>query len=438
MNFNAFTLQMACGGSWHGDMTETCLNIATDTRQLKKGDVFIALHGPNFDGHAYLEEAEKKGAIAAIVDQDISTNLPCLHVHDTLQAYADIAATWRQQFAGQVIAITGSYGKTSLRSLLEHMFSGLGYAVTATHANENNLIGVPKSILRIQQEDIAIIECGISEVTEMAQLSKMTSPDMAVFTGFSPAHSAGLGDMKGIVREKSALLETSNQAIFGEGVSHWMHRFSMHIPTSCLDMDHPETTNWQLKGQCLTLSHGTQKEQLELSLPAPHWGQNMALATEVIMKFTPHSFSEVVQSLRNWQPVKGRLERIQGINHCCILNDSYNANPASMTAALNTLRALSGSNTAILGDMAELGQYSEQHHRQLDVSGIERLLLVGPEMATLATETPHATWVENTKAALAVIQTWQLSEKDNILIKASRSIGLEQLIPTLTENSHAI
>ncbi|MDQ6963197.1 MAG: UDP-N-acetylmuramoyl-tripeptide--D-alanyl-D-alanine ligase [Mariprofundaceae bacterium] len=433
MNFNAFTLQMACGGLWHGNITEPCQRISTDTRDLKKGDVFIALHGPHFDGHAYLEEAAKKGAIAAIVDREVSSDLPCLQVHDTLQAYADIAATWRQQFTGQVIAITGSYGKTSLRGLLEHMLKNLGYQVAATHANENNLIGVPKSILRIRQEDIAIIECGISEVTEMAQLSKITSPDIGVITGFSPAHASGLGDMKGIVREKSTLLETSHKAILGEGVSHWMHRFSMHIPTHCLDMDHPDTVSWQLKGYTLNLTHAEHQAQVDLSLPAAHWGQNIALAIEVISMFTQHSFSDVIHSLRDWQPVKGRLESIRGINSCCVLNDSYNANPASMSAALNTLRALSGSSTAILGDMAELGQCSAEQHKKLDVSGIERLLLVGSQMASLAKETPHATWVENPKEALAIIATWQLSQHDNILIKASRSIGLEQLIPALTE-----
>lgn len=438
MTFNAFTLQMACGGLWHGQMERECQNICTDTRTIKAGDIFIALHGSNFDGHRYLEEAKQKGAIAAIVDQQVHTTLPCLQVHNTLQAYADIAATWRQQLTGKVIAITGSYGKTSLRSLLQHMLLQLNYQIVATHANENNLIGVPKTMLRVLNEDIAVIECGISEMTEMAQLSKIVSPDIAIFTGFSPAHAAGLGDMKGIVREKSTLFETSKHALLGEGVSQWLNRFRIHIPTSSLDMDHPDTVNWQLKGQQLHLKFKQQREQITLDLPAAHWGQNMALAVQVVLMLGQHSFSHIVDSLKGWQPVQGRLERLDGKHGCCVLNDSYNANPASMLAALNTLRALPKYRIAILGDMAELGQYSEQLHRDLDVSGIDRLLLVGQHMKILTETNPKAFWVKDYHEAIHVIQSWQLSQSDHILIKASRSIGLEHLIPTFIESNDAI
>lgn len=286
---------------------------------------------------------------------------------------------------------------------------------------------------------MALIECGISELGEMARLSQIVQPDIAVITGISAAHSSGLGGLEGVAREKSNLIAhllPQGWCVFGSGVSQQLKNQS--IPHTSIDMDRIESdaVQWSLKGQALQLSTCSEKGELTLPLPARHWAANMALAATVVLKYFSHSpdrplpeLQKIADILSGWQAVDGRMTTVTGINGVTILDDSYNANPISMQAALDTLAQLPGHKTAIIGDMAEL-EHSAEAHASLDVSGIDRLILVGNEMQALKTGQPEALWFATTDEALKWItdNLNRFGKNDYLLIKASRSMQLDRIV----------
>ncbi|MDQ6994870.1 MAG: Mur ligase family protein, partial [Mariprofundaceae bacterium] len=202
MRLTGQELAAATQGIWHQGHLDDVTFITTDSRHFQQGAVFLALRGDSFDGHQFAPDA----ASALIGDSEgvkawVDGNIPYLEVSDTLQALGDIAHAWRMKLAQTtVIGITGSYGKTTVRSMLHHLLTGLGLHVHATNANLNNLIGVPQTILATPIDaDVALIECGISEQGEMQRLANILSPDGVVMTGMTSAHSEGLGGLEGVV-----------------------------------------------------------------------------------------------------------------------------------------------------------------------------------------------------------------------------------------------
>ncbi|MDX8403061.1 MAG: UDP-N-acetylmuramoyl-tripeptide--D-alanyl-D-alanine ligase [Mariprofundaceae bacterium] len=445
MRLSSIELQKATGGSWHKGTPEPITGISTDTRKFIKGHAFLALRGPNFDGHRFADRVVSH-ARALIGDEqgkrlwdDLET--PQLQVKDTLTALGDIANAWRNRLSQTtVIAITGSYGKTTVRSMLSHVFKALGVQTAATHANLNNLIGVPTTLLGVDESaEVALIECGISERGEMARLSQIVQPDIVVITGISAAHGSGLGGITEIAREKSNLIShllPQGWCVFGSGVSEQLKNQS--IPHASIDMDRADShaVQWHLKGQTLQLSTHHEKSELTLQLPARHWAADMALAATVVLKYFSYSANRTLPELENladiladWQPVSGRMATVSGVNGVTILDDSYNANPISMQAALDTLAQLSGHKTAIIGDMAEL-EDSAKAHAKLDVSGIDRLILVGSEMRALKNIQPEALWFAATDEALgwATDNLNEFGTNGYLLIKASRSMQLDRIV----------
>ncbi len=213
MRLSGIEIQQAVHGRWLGEVPDEINGLATDTRGFKSGQAFLALRGPNFDGHEFAcSVADRAQALIGDAEgirlwQNMET---CkMEVSNTLQALGDIAHIWRMQLRQTIfIAISGSYGKTSLRSMLSHSFSSLGFNVAATRANLNNLVGVPQTLLGVTKDaDIALIECGISEVGEMARLAAIVHPDIAILTGITNAHTEGLGGLSGVVHEKAILFE---------------------------------------------------------------------------------------------------------------------------------------------------------------------------------------------------------------------------------------
>ena len=457
MRLSGIELKQATGGDWRKDVPETINGISTDTRTFIEGNAFLALRGPNFDGHLFAEKVASE-ASALIGDHQgarlwDNLEMPQLQVEDTTTALGDIANAWRNRLSQTtVIAITGSYGKTTVRSMLAHLFEALGMRTAATHANLNNLIGVPTTLLGIDQSaEVALIECGISELGEMERLSQIVQPDIAVITGISAAHSSGLGGIQGVAREKSKLIShllPKGWCAFGSGVSN--HLKDEKIRNVSIDMDRleGEVVTWQLQGQTLQLSTGTESVTLALTLPAEHWAANMALAATIVLKYfadRPYlampQLQDIADILSGWKAVDGRMATLTGANGMTIIDDSYNANPVSMQAALNTLTALSGHRTAIIGDMAEL-ENPAAAHAALDVSGVDRLILVGSEMATLKSKRSDALCFATTDEAVAWIKENMdsFASDDHLLIKASRSMQLDRIVRLLTgqEATHAL
>lgn len=439
----------ATRGRWLGHPPAQVCAICTDTRRIRPGDTFLALRGPHFDGHVFARTAARTGAAALIGDQTgvhgwQGIPLPQLEVEDSLTALGDIAAAWRQRFSGKVVAITGSVGKTSLRSMLEHALPRLGLHVAATHANENNLIGVPTTLLHARgDEDVILIECGISEPGEMRRLAAIVRPDIAVITAVTEAHTEGLGGLAGVLREKATLfsgLQPQGWGALGAGVHKDMLRHGLKPGCSLLDMDDPETgsVRWRLTGTRLRLRLANQQADIELALPAAHWGANMALATSILCRLAGSSLPIAVQALAGWHPPGGRMRMLPGTAGCHIIDDTYNANPASMQAALDTLKRLPGRHFAIIGDMAELGDDAARMHASIDPGSLDGLILVGRHMQGLHARYGKAACVADADTAIAIARAWPLAAGDYVLVKASRCMQLERVVRALTDTNHAV
>lgn len=449
MRMTGMGLQRATQGRWHGEPPAMITGLSTDSRQLHPGDAFLALRGPHFDGHAFAAQAVQKGANALIGDSNgiqlwRAPLPPVLEVTDTLAGLGHIAKAWRQGFSGRLVAITGSFGKTSVRAMLAHILFHLGLKIAATRGNFNNLVGVPKTLLACQgDEDVVIVECGISEPGEMARLADMVRPDITVITGIGMAHSQDLGGLGDIVREKALLLEaTSNQgwcALAG-GVAELLERYghTPRIPVLAMDLHGSGAARWYLRQCTLTLELGGSRAQVEMLLPARHWAENMALAASIACRLCGADLAEVAAALRDWRPLQGRLSLLPGPNGSHILDDAYNANPASMAAALDTLRQLPGRHFAVLGDMAELGNVAAASHAELDVTGLAGLILVGPLMRAVLNRHSQAQWTEDAGTALELARRWPLAAGDHVLVKGSRSMGLETVAAGLAETTHAV
>jgi UDP-N-acetylmuramoyl-tripeptide--D-alanyl-D-alanine ligase len=439
MQLSGSAIEQATNGFWHGPAPEMITGLMTDTRKFESGQAFLALRGPHFDGHRFAASVADR-AQALIGDaagvglwRDLET---CqLEVPDTLRALGDIARAWRLQLEQTlVIAISGSHGKTSVRSLLQHGFSALGLHVAASRANLNNLVGVPETLLSIDRDaDLALIECGISEVGEMRRLAAMVRPDIAVMTAIGAAHGEGLGGEAGIVREKAALLERLDApawAALGAGVAGRLKRLGIALPEQTLSMDQPDAVQWRLEGTRLQLHQGGEQAGIRLSLPARHWAANLALAANVMLRVMHQrgedvSLAQAAALLADWQPPNRRLQPLSGRGGCVILDDCYNAAPASMQAALDTLTAMDGRHVAVLGDMAELGAQSRQAHEGLNLAGVDEIYLIGLQMKALAARYPAARWFETTAEAIDGLQGREFAAQDIILVKASRYMALE-------------
>ncbi len=456
MRLSGMDIQKATRGHWHGAVPAAVHGIATDSRAFTSGQAFLALRGPHFDGHRFAIDIADR-ASALIGDHEgirlwQRLDVSQLEVDDTLQALGDIAHAWRNRLRNtSVVAISGSYGKTSLRSLLEHGLARLGMRIAATRANLNNLIGVPQTLLAVPEEaEVAIIECGISETGEMERLAQIVEPDIAVLTGLSDAHGEGLGGIDGVAREKAHLfghLRPGGWCMLGEGVAGMLHDRHIPLPDPTFTMDEDDAVGWQLDGNRLRLHHGRQSATMDLPLPARHWGANIALAATIMLRLTGQhrshaSFRDMVAALDGWRPEAGRMRMIAGRNGSRILDDSYNANPVSMQAAIDTLAALPGHRVAILGDMAELGESSATAHAALRLDDIDDIYLIGRQMCALAGRYPRSRCFPDTDAACAYFDSYLPPRDATILIKASRGMALERIVGLLqtqtTEAGHAL
>jgi len=439
-------LQTFTAGRWHGDVPAMLGGVSSDTRKLNKGDAFVALRGPNFDGHAFAAEAVKCGAAALIGDSAgmrawQGLDVPQLEVSDGLLALGDIAGGWRTGLELPVVAITGSFGKTTLRSMLEHILASKGLCLTATRSNDNNLIGVPQTLLRVQPDDAAaIIECGISEPGEMQRLASMLRPDVAVITGIAAAHAEGLGSLAGVASEKALLLDAVSAggcAVLGHGVSALLGDRALPDGVTLLDMDAEDAgvVRWEMHASRVRLMHVSAHAEFDFSLPARHWAADAALAATITLRLGLASLQEIVDAMRSWQPVGGRMHSITGTGGCRVLDDSYNANPASMQAALDTLKSLSGRRIAVLGDMAELGRDSAALHAGLNVEGVDVVLLLGAEMRYLSRKYPAAGYMQDIEQVSDALRELELNANDTVLIKGSRCMHMEQVVNALSNGA---
>jgi UDP-N-acetylmuramoyl-tripeptide--D-alanyl-D-alanine ligase len=412
--------------------------VATDTRTLQPGELFIALRGEKFDGHQFINTAIERGAVAAIVDERVPTShphVPLVQVADTLQAYQALACAWRQQFSGSVIAITGSVGKTTTKELIAAVLSTQG-SVLKSQSNFNNEIGVPKTLLQIQeQHNYAVVEMGMRGPGQIALLSQIAQPDIAVITNVGTAHIGILGSEAAIAQAKCELLaEMPKTAV------------------AVLNADNPllmETAAQVWSGKTVTfgLEHGDVRGDLlspdvmsidGLELPLPLAGRHHALnylAALAVAKVLGISWIPLTEGLSLTLP-EGRATRIELPQDVIVLDETYNAGLESMLASLKLLADSPGQRRiAVLGTMKELGDRSPEFHRQVGQTvrdlKLDHLLILADEAEGTALSegaAPLASTRFNSYEPLVERLTQLVQPGDRILFKASRAIGLEKAV----------
>ena len=369
----------------YGDCQFDAVN--TDTRCLKAGELFIALKGPNYDAHNFLQIAADKAACGLVIgSQPKDIFLPCWLVDDTVKALGQIASLQRENYSGQLIAVTGSSGKTTVKGLLASILSvhSNRYAsdqktVFATTGNLNNHIGLPLSLLSLNaQHRFAVMEMGASALGEIDYLTRIAKPHVAVVTNVMPAHVEGFGSIANIARAKGEIfngLENGGTAIINKDdvyAEQWLQKNSgRHYLTFSVTNEDDTADVWAaniIAGSrgCyrFRLCLNTDSVMVKLSLLGIHNISN-ALAAAACSIALGIDLRDIGKGIESFTGDKGRLQTIVGYNQCVLLDDSYNANPGSVAAAIDVLAHYPQQKLLVLGDMGELGEDANEFHRQI-------------------------------------------------------------------------
>ena len=438
------------GGTLRQGSSEVSVpGLTTDSRAVLPGELFVALKGDRFDGHHYVEQCTLLGAGGAIVEKSwhaptLPAEFALIEVDDVLQAYQKIAAGYRRSLPVKVVAITGSNGKTSTKDLVAAVLSRR-FRVIKTQGNLNNHIGVPKTLLDVKRSDeVLVLEMGMNHPGEIAPLAQMAKPDVAVITNIGTAHIEYMKTRAAIALEKGTLAEAvgaSGYVIlpaedeFAESIAR---RTSARVTTVGLQRGdlRAEKIVVDAYGSKFQIVEGDTCVDVILPIPGQHMIVNALLASAV-GRVHGLSLQDCAKGLAAVQLTKGRLE-LKTVAGFRFLDDSYNANPDSMVAALKTLAGIptEGRRVAVLGCMGELGEFSEAGHRQVGDAvaeeKIDHLIAVGAEAKFIA-ENASAGGLRNVTTAIDVIQAaLRLGEianpDDLILVKGSRSAKMESVL----------
>jgi len=425
------------------DKNAQCVGITTDTRAIKVGEVFVALEGEKFNGHNFVTQAIEKGVIAAIVRKGVlpaDSSLPLLEVDDTLCAYQQLGQWWRQQCAIPVIAITGSVGKTTTKELVAAALSQFGSAFK-TQANYNNEIGVPKTLLGLTREhDYAVVEMGMRGPEEIAPLTQIAQPDVALITNVGTAHIGRLGSREAIARAKCELL----RELPANGTAVLNHDDARLMSTAAQFWSGAQIT-YGLEGGDLTgeLVDGhliIEGVQIPLPLPGRHNALNM-LSAIATLKALNLNWQKLAEGFTVSMPA-GRSQQHQLPNDILLLDETYNAGAEAMLAALQLLSDQKGArHIAVLGTMKELGEQSVLLHRQIGEKvaelGLNQLLtLADPDEANAMVEGAKGVISQQFAShdALVVYLKQTIKGGDRILFKASRSVEMDKVVDQLLQD----
>ncbi|MCG8325604.1 MAG: UDP-N-acetylmuramoyl-tripeptide--D-alanyl-D-alanine ligase [Thiotrichales bacterium] len=420
---------------------------STDTRQLQQGELFIALRGEHFDGHAFLDQAIASGACAAMVEHVPDQPLPVIVVDDCRKAMSDLAHSWRQQFEIPVVAITGSNGKTTVKEMLAAILRQLG-PVLSTRGNLNNDIGVPLTLFgRDLDHRYAVIEMGANHPGEIDGLTRTAEPHVALITQCAPAHLEGFGSVDGVARAKAEIyngLVENGVAIINldDTYAGQWRQATAHLRQITFGLD----SNADVRAINVQPDHSTacysfelvsagDSTRISLALPGQHNVQN-ALAAAACAIALEVDAEYIKQGLEEFGGVPGRLQIKPGIAGSRILDDTYNANPGSLRAAIDVLKSLHGRHWLVLGDMGELGPDTEQLHQEMGELarsvGIERLYGLGPiSIAAVTGFGEGARHFESISSLVTALKA-DVDADVALLVKGSRAMQMEQVASALS------
>src|SRR5215216_979171 len=357
--------RLAGGSLASGNGTVQICNVSTDSRTLKAGELFVALRGDNFDGHRFVESVAKAGAAGSIVDSNWKGAVPktfvLIRTSDTLQAYQDLAANYRRSLTLKVVAITGSNGKTSTKDFTAAVLAR-GFQVTKTEGNFNNHVGLPRTVLQATSRDeVAVWEIGMNHPGEIAALAKVAAPDVAIITNIGVAHIEFMGSREAIAKEKGALAEAiaANGIVILNGDDPFSESIADRSSARVVFAGTARGTVRAIEirqtadGSEFTILEGAHRCRAQLPVPGLHMVQNSLLAVAA-GRLLGLSLEDCAAGLAATPLTKARSQ-IRDIHGVQFLDDSYNANPDSMKAALRTLIELDadGKRIAVLGEMRE-------------------------------------------------------------------------------------
>ncbi|MBT8048809.1 MAG: UDP-N-acetylmuramoyl-tripeptide--D-alanyl-D-alanine ligase [Xanthomonadales bacterium] len=415
-------------------------NIVTDSRSVHHGTLFAALPGSNVDGHDFAFSAVKLGAPALLVSRSLSLEIPQLVVEDVLLALGILANLLRTRLDPVVVGITGSNGKTTVKEMVAAILR-LEADVLATQGNYNNELGVPLSLFGLEaRHRFAVIEMGAAKAGDIAYLASIAKPDLGLITNIGPAHLGGFGSEEGVARTKGemyAALPAEGTAVFNAD-EPWLGLWKeMSCAERCVTFGIQPGADVRLveqgSGPSIVTPEGTIRPRL--LLPGSHNLINAAAATAVALSIGI-DLETTQRGLESVKPVPGRLNRIQTEAGWTVIDDTYNANPASLYSALQVLAGMQGTPWLVLGDMKELGQGSRKMHREVGEAakamGVRRLFTTGEMSAFTAEAFGEGAQHFEHRNDLAKTLLSVLRPDVNCLVKGSRSMGMEAIVDAIT------
>ncbi|MFP6681312.1 MAG: UDP-N-acetylmuramoyl-tripeptide--D-alanyl-D-alanine ligase [Gammaproteobacteria bacterium] len=420
--------------------------VSTDTRTISNGELFCALSGPNFDGHEHCRDAEEKGAVGAIIERAVETDLPTLTVDDTRRALGRLAGAWRSRFSVPVVGVTGSNGKTTVKEMIASILQ-VDADVLATKGNFNNDIGVPKTLFELaEQHKYAVIEMGASSRGEIKWLAEVTQPLVGVITLCAPAHLEGFGSIDAVAKAKGELyvgLIADGTAIINADdvyANYWSNvasdrRIVKFGLQKLADVYAETVTDRGIgNGMQFRLCLPTDKVDIELPFDGIHSVSN-ALAAAAVAYTLDVSSAAIKYGLENATPVGGRLCVLDGICGSRIIDDTYNANPASLAAAINIVASVPGEKWLVLGDMGELGSSAAEIHHETGLNvrnaGIDRLYTFGELAAIAGIAYGDGARSYRDMGELIKILAAEVDREVTVLVKGSRAMEMERIVEVL-------
>ena len=420
-------------------------SVVIDSRKVSESCLFVAIKGDNFDGHQFVKKAAEQGAVAAIVDAPVAeVSIPQVVVKDTRHALAQLANAWRKRLNPLVIAITGSNGKTTVKEMLGQILSAQGQTLM-TAGNFNNEIGVPLTLFQLSENDrYAVIEMGANHRHEISKLVGVAAPDVVYVNNARAAHIEGFGSLQAVIQAKGEMYQNADPealAVFNddEDSSDYWKSISPSINKMVFSSRQAAevTASSQSieKGLKLSLTYQQQTFECLLNVYGEHNAQN-AVAAITLAIACGLTAEQACQALNGFSGVKGRQQFIKGVNECVVIDDSYNANPDSLAAAVKVLCALDGTPWLALGDMAEMGDESLEMHKKAVLSaketGVEQFFALGKKSCQAAKQFSENGFCFSDHDEMVEFLVPRLHKDINLLVKGSRSAGMEKVVEKLT------
>lgn len=425
--------------------------VSIDTRAIKPGQLYVAIKGHNFDGNDFVAEAEQAGAIAAIVHQGVRATVPHIVVEDTRLALAELAGAWRKKASAQIVGITGSNGKTTVKEMVAAILA-VSANTLFTQGNLNNDIGVPLTLLRLNgQHRYAVIEMGANHPGEIEFTSQYAKADVVIINNVGAAHIEGFGSVDGVAKAKGEIIQTLKQ----DGVAI-LNRDDAYFDYWQAVAGARKVVSFGLDGRADVTAHSVKTEivdhefattfvlvtangklTVKLKLAGRHNVVNALAATAACLALGI-DLQQLKQGLESVKPVTGRLQPLIGRLGNIVIDDTYNANSASLKAGLDVLANCAGKHWLVLGAFGELGPDSPKIHEQMGelikLSGVERLLAIGSDARnTVKIFGKGATFFASQSDLIEALKQ-ELTGDETVLIKGSRSQRMENVAAALVDN----